>query len=88
MRDKLRKERGVPIYVYDAKDFTLLYIFESKQQMYSLIKIHHNSLNACLATGILYVDTFFFSLDLIEESASTNLLSPSPIFFFLPQEVK
>jgi hypothetical protein len=32
MRNKLRKMRGYPIYMYSAKDFTLLYIFESKQQ--------------------------------------------------------
>lgn len=72
---KLRKQRGVPVYVYNANDFTLLYIFESKQQMYSLINIHHNTLNDCLNLGNIYLDTFFFSLDLIEESPDINLLS-------------
>lgn len=33
IRDKLRKERGTLIYVYDIQDFSLLYLFESKQHM-------------------------------------------------------
>lgn len=75
IRDRLRKQRGTPVYVYTAEDFTLLYIFESKQYMYDSINIHHTSLNDCLNLGILYLDTFLFSLDLIEESTKTNLLS-------------
>lgn len=74
MRDKLRKERGTPIYVYDAENFTLLYIYLSKQHMYDTINIHHNTLNSCLNLGNLYLDTFFFSLDVIEESTESNLL--------------
>jgi hypothetical protein len=75
IRDRLRKQRGTPIYVYNAEDFTLLYIFESKQHMYNSINIHHTSLNDCITLGCLYLDTFLFSLDLIEESTNTNLLS-------------
>lgn len=75
MRDKLRKIRGTPVYLYNAKDLTLQYIFESKQQTYTLINIHHNTLNDCLNSGNFYLDTFFFSLDLIEESPNTNLLN-------------
>src|ERR1044071_3059682 len=75
MREKLRKQRGVPVYLYNAKDLTLLYIFESKQQLYSSINMHHNTLNDCLNLGNIYLDTFFFSLDLIEESPKTNLLN-------------
>jgi hypothetical protein len=78
IRNKLRQQRGTPIYVYSgapSSDFTLLYIFESKQQMYNLINIHHTSLNDCLNLGTLYLDEFFFSLDLIEESDKTNLLN-------------
>lgn len=74
IRDKLRKQRGIPVYMYDARNFTLLHIFDSKQQMYSLINIHHNTLNDCLNLGTVYLDTFFYSLDLIEESPKTNLL--------------
>ena len=75
MREQLRKQRGTPIFVYDANDFTLLYVFDSKTYMYNTINIHHNTLNDCLDNGKLYLDTFFFSLDEIEESTSTNLLT-------------
>lgn len=78
IRDRLRKQRGTPVYLYSADNFTLLrrkLLFESKQHMYSSINIHHTTLNDCLALGTLYLDAFFFSLDLIEESTRTNLLS-------------
>ena len=79
IREKLRRQRGVPVYIYDAKDFTLLYIFESKQQLYSSISMHHDTLKDCLNLGNLYLNYFFFSLDLIEESPKTNLLSMDEI---------
>lgn len=75
IRQKLRKKRGTPVYMYDVKDLTLLYTFDSKQQVYSLINMHHNTLNDCLNLGNIYLDTFFYSLDLIEESPKTNLLN-------------
>ena len=75
MREKLRKLKGTTIYMYNAEDFTLLYIFESKQQVYSLINIHHVTLSDCLNLSNLYLDTFFFSLEIIQESLETNLLS-------------
>ena len=58
-RDKLRKERGTPIYVYDIQDFTLLYLFESKQHMYDTINIHHKTLSNCLNTGDTIFRCFF-----------------------------
>jgi len=73
-REKLRNLRGTPVYMYSTEDFTLLHIFGSKQQAYTLINIHHTTLNDCLNSGTLYLDNFFFSLDLIEESPKTNLL--------------
>jgi hypothetical protein len=73
IREKLRKERGIPVYIYKADDFTLLYKFDSKQHMYDSISIHHKTLNDCLNLGVLYLDTFFFSLDLIEESTKINM---------------
>lgn len=75
IRDRLRKQRGKPVYVYSSDDFTLSYVFESKQHMYDSINIHHTTLNDCLTLGTLYLNAFFFSLDLIEESTKTNLLS-------------
>jgi len=74
MREKLRILRGTPVYMYSTKDFTLLYIFGSKQQVYSLINMHHVTLNNCLNSGEIYLDNFFFSLDLIDESPKTSLL--------------
>ena len=74
IRDKLRKERGINIFMYDYETLTLLYIFESKQQMYSSIGTHHKTLNDCLDLGTLYLDYFFLSLDLLE-TEQTNLLT-------------
>ena len=78
MRNKLRKERGKTIYIYNAKTLNLLYIFESKQHTYNLINIHHKTLNDCLDLGTLYLDYFFLSLDLLE-SDSTNLVTLNEI---------
>lgn len=75
IRDKLRKERGTLIYVYDIQDFSLLYLFESKQHMYDTINIHHKTLSNCLDTGDTYLYAFFFSLDLLEDSDKLNLLN-------------
>jgi hypothetical protein len=75
MREQLRKQRGTPIFVYDANDFSLLYVFASKTYMFNTIGIHHNTFDDCLDYGKLYLDTFFFSLDKIEESTNTNLLT-------------
>jgi hypothetical protein len=74
-RERLRKQRGIPVYVYKAEDLTLLYVFDSKQHMYDSLSIHHKSLNECLDTGKIYLDTLFFSLDLIIESTKTNKLT-------------
>jgi hypothetical protein len=75
IRDRLRKERGTPIYIYNTENFTLLYIFESKQYTYDAINIHHKTLKNCLDTGTIYLDTFFLSLDQIKESERINLLT-------------
>ncbi len=74
-KERLRKQRGTPVYTYSVEDFTLLYVFASKQHMYNTINIHHNSLKDCLDSGSLYLDAFFFSLDLIEESTESNILT-------------
>jgi hypothetical protein len=86
IRIKLRKERGILVYVYNITDFTLLHIFDSKQHMYSSINIHHNTLNDCLDTGSIYLDEFFFSLDEIEESNRINLLSLEDIIALVKEK--
>jgi hypothetical protein len=85
-RIKLRKERGILVYMYDITDLTLLYIFDSKQHMYNSINIHYNSLNDCLDTGSAYLDEFFFSLDEIEESNKINLLSLEEIIALVKEK--
>jgi len=81
MRNKLREIRvaggnyaplGTPIYFYDKDNFDLLYIFASKTEMYNLIKIHHKTLDDCLSLGKLYLNSFFISLDIIEEKINLN----------------
>ena len=66
IRNKMRKQKGTSVYVYEAESLTLLYIFDSKQYMYDKIGIHHKSLQDCLDIGTLYLDYFFLSLDLLE----------------------
>lgn len=74
-QEKLRKQRGTPVYIYKADDFTLLYKFDSIQHMTNLIGIHRTVLHDHLNKGEIYLDTFYLSLDIIEESTKTNLLS-------------
>jgi len=75
IREQLRKQRGTIIFMYDANDFTLLHIFDSKTYMFNSINIHHKTLENCIYNGQLYLDAFFFSLEKIEESTNTNLLT-------------
>ena len=58
MREQLRKQKGTPIFVYDANDFTLLYIFASKTYMYNTISIHHKTLDDCLDSGKVLILIF------------------------------
>jgi hypothetical protein len=75
MKQKLRKERGIPLYIYYSTNLNLLFLFESKTDIINMIKIHHKTLNSCLLEGTLYLDHFLISLDLITESSNTNILS-------------
>jgi hypothetical protein len=74
IRERLRKQRGTPVYIYDVDTVTLLHIFYSKQHMYDTINIHHKTLNDCLDLGTIYLDCFYLSIDLLE-SITTNLLT-------------
>ena len=73
MREKRQKERGTPVYLYLTKDLSLLYIFESKESVYKELHMHHKTLKACLDYGHSFLDSFFFSLDVIEESKSKEV---------------
>ena len=79
MREQLRKQRGVPVFVYDAVTLTLLFIFESKQHMMDIVNIHRNTLNDCIHGGQLYLDTFLLYIEPIEEITNINLLDVDSI---------
>lgn len=74
-KSKLRTERGIPIFIYDVNTLNLLYIFESKQDMYNKLHIHHITLNKCLDLSEFYLDNFLLSLDYIEEFINEDILS-------------
>ena len=78
IRQRLRKQRGTPVYIYDAETLNLLHIFETKTHMYNSIKIHHKTLQDCLDLGSLYLDYFFLSIDLLE-TVSSSLLNEDQI---------
>ncbi len=73
IRQRLRKQRGTPIYIYEAETLNLLYVFDSKQYMYDTINIHYKTLQDCLDLGVLYLDSFFLSLDLLETDSANPL---------------
>src|SRR4051794_27224652 len=75
MREILRKQRGISVYIYNSENLSLLYIFESKQHMYNSINIHHKTLHDCLYSGTVYLDTLFLSLDEIEQTDYSKLLT-------------
>jgi Cytochrome C and Quinol oxidase polypeptide I/GIY-YIG catalytic domain/NUMOD1 domain len=88
IRERLRKQRGTPIFMYNANNFTLLYIFDSKTFMYNSINIHHKTLEDCLYSGKIYLDTYFFSLEQIEESTDINLLTLNEIKILVSEKRK
>ena len=78
-RDKLQKERGLVIYVYDtlgqARQSRLLHIFPSKTVLYEKLNIHHRTLNKYLYTGDKYLDRFVFSYQESEQYLKDSILS-------------
>ncbi len=44
--------------------------------MYNSINIHPKTLSGGLNSGNMYLNFFFLSLDVIEETDNTNLLTP------------
>lgn len=74
MRNKLRLERGQQVFIYDAPTMSFLYMFDSKQQLYSTLKVHHKTLGDCILNGTLYRNAFYFSIE-----PSTSLDHTNPI---------
>lgn len=64
---KLREERGKKIYIYCQYCFNLLYIYDSKQDLIYKLNIHHKTLKDCIIKGIIYLDTFIITIEIIIE---------------------
>ena len=74
-KEALRKTRGTSIYLYDNITKSLIYISESKQWLYDNILIHHTTLDKCIVNGKLYLNRFYFSLDIISELPYESILT-------------
>jgi hypothetical protein len=74
-RDKLRKERGLVIYLYDTLLDGLVHIFLSKTILYDSLSIHHRTLSKHLESGAKYLDRFVFSYTIIQQYAKDMVLS-------------
>jgi len=72
MRIKLRLERGLQVFIYNASTLEFLYMFDSKQHLYNTLKVHHKSLNWCIANGSTYRDKFIFALEALTTLDHTN----------------
>lgn len=75
VRERLRKIRGTPVFVYNSQTMNLLHIFDSRQFTYDSLGIHRITLERCLSDGSLWLDTFFFSLEDITEGSYDNMFS-------------
>jgi hypothetical protein len=73
-KNRLRKLRGTVIYVYDTDIKSLIYISDSKQLLCTLTGISNNTLSNCIDNGKLYLNKYFFSLDIINEFPFESLL--------------
>jgi hypothetical protein len=74
-KNKLRKIRGQPFYVYDNLSKSLIFIFDSKQFAYNNINIDHRTLDECLYEGKLYLDRFLFTLEPLLEFSFESLIN-------------
>jgi hypothetical protein len=74
-KNKLRKIRGQPFYVYDNLSKSLIFIFDSKQYAYNNINIDHRTLDECLYEGKLYLDRFLFTLEPLLEFSFESLIN-------------
>lgn len=80
MRTKLRLERGKQVFIYDANSMVFLYMFDSKQQLYTALKMHHTSLKDCLTNGTIYKGTFSFT----SEPLTTLIHTPIALDMLIP----
>jgi len=69
------RDNPIPIYVYDATGSNLLHIFVSKTILYSDFNISHQTLKLYLNTGVLYLDLFLISTELLQTASQENILT-------------
>lgn len=82
-KEALRKIRGTPIYIYDNVTKSLIFISDSKQWLYDNINIHHITLDNCILNGKLYLNRFYFSLDIISELPCEAILTSKELVLLL-----
>lgn len=81
-RDRLQKQRGIKVYMYDTVNRTLIHIFRSKTYMSAAISVYARTLNKSVESGSLYLGRFLLSLDdiktLLQETKRKHvILQPS-----------
>lgn len=72
---KLRKERGLVVYLYDTVLGALIHVFYSKTLLYASLPVHHKTLNKSLITGAKYMDRFIFSYTVLSKYVKDMVLS-------------
>jgi hypothetical protein len=62
-KERLRKERGIAIYIYDMFNATYLISFDSKTFTPRRLQLNmdHRTLNDCLKNGNLFLNRFLFT---------------------------
>lgn len=61
-REYFRELRGTPVYVYDISNSTLIHMFNSKNHLYSTLKMDYRTLDKLLINKNSFLSRFVFSL--------------------------
>lgn len=85
-RNKLRKLRGQPFYLYDNLTKSLIFMFDSKQFAYNNINLDHRTLDDCLYNGKLYLNRFMFTLEPLLEFSFESLISLDELKFLIKEQ--
>jgi hypothetical protein len=73
-KERLRKERGIAVFMYDMFNATFLISFDSKTFTQLQLNMDHRTLNDCLKIGNLFLDRFLFSFEPIIEMHTASEL--------------
>jgi GIY-YIG catalytic domain/NUMOD1 domain len=82
----LRELRGTPIYVYDIASSNLIHMFDSKTNLYKILKMDHRTLDKYLASGKPFLNRFIFSLTAITKFSVEALLTIDDLQRLFSQE--